>query len=186
MSTQNTHTQIDDSDLSLLRILSLKDATGSLWDEVRAAQIADSSRFSLLRMIGMLVAVAFAGVIFHDAISPLLLGGWAIIAALASANMHRVQKQQQSDYSRGAPITAMRRDAMNGLVLGLIWSLPALLFVPSAGLGYGFEFWVLSATMMVGVTAITAATPAACFAFILLLGTANAVMAFRLGYPSLY
>lgn len=183
VTTPNSHTQIDDSDLSLLHILSLKEAKGSMWDEVRAEQIADSSRFSLLRLIGMLVAVAFAGIIFHEAISPLLLGGWALIATLGIVHMHRVQKQQQNDYSRGAPITAMRRDALSSLILGAIWATPAIIFVPTAGLGYGFEFWVLSATMMVGITAITAATPAACFSFITLLCVANAVMAVWLGYP---
>ncbi len=183
MSTSDQHSQLPESELSLLHLLGLRLGDHAAWDEIRAAQLQAVGRFALMRLAGGVLAIILTLKIFADIIAPWELRGWVGIALLASVSLGYSRYRRRAEYPHKAPADTIRRDALMSLVLGLIWTIPPLFFAPQGDWSHGAQSWTVSTTLLIGVLVGTSSLPASIIAMTVTITLANIAMTLLMGYP---
>lgn len=185
MSTSDLQNQLPESELSLLHLLGLRAGKSEAWDEIRAAQIQDVGRYSLVRLLGALLALLLTVQIFIDDIALPQLAVWASVTVIVALLLSQMRHRYRTEYVRKAPLSAIRNDALLSAVVGLCWSVPPLLFAPQSDWNHAAQYWIISGAMVVGVLVGTSSLPASIFAISVTLTIANTVMTLLLGYPNI-
>ncbi len=170
--------------LGWLEILGLKEPGDGEWDLVRAAQLRELSRSSLLPMIAIMLGGVMVVIQFWDSVPPMLMASWL---ALFVANSISIVTARRRNLRRrgGASRAALTRSTSHCIIYALFWAIPPLFFAP-----YGNAEQILMlaafslAVMSAGTLALTA-LPQAGIALVGLVGAALAIMLTRTGLPVL-
>ncbi|MEM8695369.1 MAG: EAL domain-containing protein [Pseudomonadota bacterium] len=170
---------LDTNQLGWLEILGLREPRDGEWKLVRAAQLRELSKNSLLPVVAVLLATLSAGSLFWDSVPTEMLTVWLgiLVIALISiasarhANLHRIGGAHRSDVMRAVA---------NCTILGLFWSIPPLFFAEYGNLEQIVTIAEFSLALMGATALMLTSVPLAGIMLNALIGISLSVMLFRL------
>ncbi len=175
-------TKITSRNANWWAVLGLSNQDSGEWEAVRAAQLDVVQKFSVVRLVMMILAAIVLMFSFHGVIAGMRLNIWFATVLLASAAFAWPKIRQ-----RWAAPLATQRDLHNetgvGIANGLLWAAVPVLFGTRARPDEIISMWTVITALMAGMTLLFAAVPLATLAFLVLSGAGLAYMMWAIGMP---
>ncbi|WP_299321266.1 EAL domain-containing protein [Parasphingopyxis sp.] len=171
---------IDTSQLGWLEILGLREPPDGEWKLVRAAQLRELSKNSLLPMAAVVLATISSATLFWGSVPSQIMAVWLVILGigLISVATARIANLTRTGGARRIDIM---RAAGNCTILGLFWSIPPLFFAQYGNLEQIVTIAAFSLAIM-GATALMLSTvPLAGIMLNGLVGISLSVMLYKFG-----
>jgi diguanylate cyclase (GGDEF)-like protein/PAS domain S-box-containing protein len=171
-TSQFAHPRIDAR--ALLGLYDPADTTD--WGPIRAAQLNAGSQLALFMLAANVVAAAVVALLFARLFPVWALACWgALTAAVASmVAFRRLASRHRTDTM--ATLRDVRDTMLDGMVLAAVWSIPPLAIGLRADANAAFGLWIVLSILMTASAVAMAALPLATMSFLLILGSAMAIM----------
>nr|WP_208403011.1 GGDEF and EAL domain-containing protein [Sphingomonas japonica] len=156
-------------------MLGLYDPADSVdWGPIRAAQLQAGGALALFLFAANLVAALAVAFLFASVTPLWQLACWGgFVAAVSLTVTFRRLTHRRRDAGR-ADVGEVRDTVLEGVALGVIWSVPSLLFASGAGPMAALGLWIALSILMVASAVSMAALPLATMAFLLIVGASSA------------
>lgn len=170
--------------LGWLEILGFREPRDREWSLVRAAQLRELSRSSLLPTVAILLGGLFVAWQFWTSVAPLMMASWL---GLFVANSISIASTRRRNLTRqgGASRADLTRSVSHCVIFGLFWAIPPLFFAPHGNPEQLLMIAAFSFAVMGAATLALSAIPQAGIALIGIIGAALGVMLARIGLPIL-
>jgi len=173
-------TAIETNQLGWLEILGFREPQGGEWKLVRAAQLRELSKNSLLPVVAVILATLSSASLFWVDVPREMMAVWLIILligllSIASArrvNLNRVGGARRSDVMRAVA---------NCTILGLFWSIPPLFFAQYGDMEQIITIAAFSLALMGATALMLNVVPLAGIMLNGLIGISLSIMLFRFG-----
>ncbi len=167
-----------------MAVLGLSDPAEGDWVRLRGLQYHSLTKALITRAITHAIAALAAMRLFVDSVAPVALVGW--LAALAGALYYgsRLDRSNADLDRRRMTRSEINTQTLSAVVVGLVWSVPALVFSRHLENSRLTELWTIIAMLMTASAVVAPAVPLATIVFCLIAG-GSALIAFALGgnYP---
>jgi diguanylate cyclase (GGDEF)-like protein len=175
---------MDTNRLGWLEILGLREPRDGEWKLVRAAQLRELSRSSLLPMVAVLLATITALAQFWNTVPRPLMMAWLV---LLMATMISIISARTANLARegGAGRSDLMRAVTNCTILGFFWSVPPLFYAQYGNLEQILTIAAFSLALMGAAALMLTAVPLAGVMMSTLIGLSLSIMLFRLGFTLL-
>lgn len=173
-------TAIDTNQLGWLEILGFREPQGGEWRLVRAAQLRELSKNSLLPVVAVILATLSSTSLFWGNVPVEMMAVWLIILLVG---MLSIASARQANLNRtgGARRTDIMRAVANCTILGLFWSIPPLFFAQYGDLEQIVTIAAFSLALMGAAALMLNVVPLAGIMLNGLVGISLSVMLFRFG-----
>ncbi|MGK6355926.1 putative bifunctional diguanylate cyclase/phosphodiesterase [Sphingomonas sp. DT-207] len=145
------------------------------WGPIRAAQLHAGNRFALFMLAANLLSAALTALILTPHVSLWQLASWCILVVIVAGGVAVRRRAKRIRTSVSASLAEVRDTAIEGLILGLVWSIAPLAFGrlvdPAGALG----LWIVLSALMTASAIGMAALPLATMLFISAVGAAIVV-----------
>jgi len=173
-------TAIETNQLGWLEILGFREPQGGEWKLVRAAQLRELSKNSLLPVVAVILATLSSASLFWVDVPREMMAVWLIIlligllsiASARRANLNRVGGARRSDVMRAVA---------NCTILGLFWSIPPLFFAQYGNMEQIITIAAFSLALMGATALMLNVVPLAGIMLNGLIGISLSIMLFRFG-----
>ncbi|QLC21977.1 EAL domain-containing protein [Parasphingopyxis sp. CP4] len=143
---------LDTNQLGWLDILGLREPRDGEWKLVRAAQLRELSKNSLLPVVAVLLATLSAGTLFWGQVPNEMMAVWFAMLVIGMASIASARRANLAR-TGGATRSDVMRSVANCTILGLFWSIPSLFFAEYGNLEQIVTIAALSLAIM-GATAL--------------------------------
>ena len=159
-----------------LALLGLRDVRdGSDWSRLRATQLATGAQFALLLLAANTLCAGVAVAFLAGQLPAWQRVAWAAIVALAASIVAFRRLSTHNRMRAAATIGDIRDTALDGLALGLVWSIAPLWFAPKASGDPALGLWMTLVVLMTASVTAMATLPLATLAFLATLAGAMAL-----------
>ncbi|MGI8944294.1 MAG: putative bifunctional diguanylate cyclase/phosphodiesterase [Qipengyuania sp.] len=134
---------------SLRVVLGLADLDAGDWARVHGAQYAQIGQRRLMRILIAAAGILLAWFIFSDNVPALVLGGWTLAVAAATADGAYLDLMLATTDQNSFTRRQINRHTLNALAKGFVWAMPLLIFAPTASPGSAGIMWAFLAMVMV-------------------------------------
>jgi diguanylate cyclase (GGDEF)-like protein len=167
-------------------LLGLREACDGVdWARMRAAQLQSGRRASLLFFSVHATGAGIAGLALASVAPSLLLVCWMgmvlVTAAWAAARRYR----WRGDNALTATLTEIRRTAVEGVAMGLVWGILPLAFGESANAATSLDLWAATTLVLTATAILLGGLPLLSLSFIAIVGTTCALTLLLLDNPML-
>ncbi|QLC24718.1 EAL domain-containing protein [Parasphingopyxis algicola] len=171
---------IDTNQLGWLEILGLREPQDGEWKLVRAAQLRELSRNSLLPVVAVLLATLSSASLFWNSVPGEIMALWLIIlfiglvsiASARRANLKRTGGARRSD---------LMMAVANCTILGLFWSIPPIFFAQYGNMEQIITIAAFSLALMGATALMLNVVPLAGIMLNGMIGVSLSVMLFNQG-----
>ena len=162
--------------IDLRALLGLYDPADTTdWGPIRAAQMNAGSQLALVMLAANVLGATLIVLNFASLVPVWKLASWgALVAAVGVAVAFR-RLAARHRTGRTATLRDVRDTMLDGIALGAVWSIAPLLFGAFASPQAATGMWIVLSILMVASSFAMAALPLATVAFLVILGSANAV-----------
>ncbi|MEO5599220.1 MAG: EAL domain-containing protein [Novosphingobium sp.] len=156
--------------MPILAILGLRNPSEGDWSRLRGVQYASLSKVTWRRTVAHVIGSLAAARIYFDAVNHMLLLGWLLALTAALYNCARFDRSLGDADHRRMSGSEINGQAASSVALAIVWTVPAMWFVPLGSPTQSLELWAVLA-MMIGVTAFSVpAVPLGSILFSLIVG----------------
>jgi diguanylate cyclase (GGDEF)-like protein/PAS domain S-box-containing protein len=145
------------------------------WGPIRAAQLHAGSRSALFMLTANLLGAALIALILVPLVPLWQLVGWGVLVTVIAGGIAIRRRSKRNRDSVSATLADVRGTALEGLILGLAWSIAPLAFGrlvdPAGALG----LWIVLSVLMTASAIAMAALPLATMLFVSVVGVSVAV-----------
>ncbi|MBY8827419.1 EAL domain-containing protein [Hephaestia sp. CMS5P-6] len=151
------------------------------WGPIRAAQLHAGRDFAVFLLGAHLLSAALVVVILaaHRPLVPLAIWAGAVGVAAVGVTMRRLAARYRELYS--AAVGEVRRSALGGILLGLLWAVVPLGFGMADAPETALSLWIVLSLLMTACAVGLAGLPLPTIAFLVILGSSVAGMLYMHG-----
>lgn len=161
---------------SLAALMGLRPLPRDRAEHIRGAQLRAADRMAAVRTTVALVSIAFADLLSARHVAPWILIAWTILAFAGRFPLTYLRRRnERNDYRGITRATIFYQAAMSGLI-GIIWSIPAVVFAQAANPVEIVALWTLISCLMTAVAIAFHSTPLASTAFVVPVGATSIMM----------
>ncbi|WOE74227.1 putative bifunctional diguanylate cyclase/phosphodiesterase [Alterisphingorhabdus coralli] len=174
--TETLLTPEDGKPLPLLGILGLSKPEGFDWDKIRAIQFERFSHIGFMRVIANVLGIILVAQIHYLAVPMALLASWVVgslLAIIGNALVTRARQRKGGRNNFEISSGAAKGIAAGGVISGLSWSVPILLFSQYGTVDQHSATWTIIAALMVGSSMILSTMPLGAVLFAMIVGVAS-------------
>lgn len=171
----------DTNHLGWLEILGLRTPQDGEWKLVRAAQLRELSKNSLLPVTAVVLATLSSAMLFWNSVPREMLGVWLIILFIGLLSIASSRKANLAR-TGGARRVDVMRSVANCTILGLFWSIPPLFFAQFGNLEHIVTIAAFSLALMGATALMLNVVPLAGIMLNGLIGISLSIMLFRFGF----
>ncbi len=155
------------------------------WGPIRAAQLHAGSQLALFLVAANVIGAALVTLTLAHCAPLWALALWGTVAAVVSVAVavRRLATRHRAAYT--ASLRDVRATLLDGLLLGLVWSIPPFACGIRADTTTALNLWVVLSLLMTASAVAMAALPLATLSFLGILGVAIAAMMLWTGGPVL-
>lgn len=176
MSSQSPATAAPTAPLPFATVIGLREgADPAEWSRIRASQLEAGRGLALFMLAASALGSAVTAMLFIHTVPLWLLGGWAAIATAAGVFVAQGRLSSHHRADGYASLRDVRRTAIEGIALGLVWAVPPLAFGAQAASGAAYGLWLILSLLMTAAAVGMAALALPALIFIGLVGGATAV-----------
>ena len=183
---KNAASQFAQPKIDARALLGLYDPADSTdWGPIRAAQLNAGRQLALFMLAANVVGAALVMLLAVDMVPDWARISWgAAVAAISAAIAFR---RLSGAYRNAptAPIEAVRDTVLEGIALGIVWSVPPIALGAQSGMAMSLGLWIILSVLMTASSVAMAALPLATISFLAILGTSVGVMLFVMSAPLL-
>ena len=159
--------------LSALQLIGLTSPSEGDWASLRALQYRDLHRMWLIRLLSHTIAASVTIGLFAGKVWGNLLACWCIALAMSVYHVTRTDKALSDIDRRQMTRKEFGQQALAVAVLGTLWAVPLLAFVPQVGVAEHFALWTLVAMLVAGSATLMAQAPITTLIFATICGSAG-------------
>ena len=159
--------------LSALQLIGLASPSEGDWASLRALQYRDLHRMWLIRLLSHTIAACVTIGLFAGKVWGNLLACWCIALAMSVYHVTRTDKALSDIDRRQMTRKEFDQQALAVAVLGTLWAVPLLAFVPQVGVAEHFALWTLVAMLVAGSATLMAQAPITTLIFATICGSAG-------------
>ncbi len=145
------------------------------WGPIRAAQLHAGSRFALFMLAANLLGAVLTALILAPHVPLWQLASWCGLVAIVAGGVAVRRRATRIRTSVSASLADARDTAVEGLMLGLVWSVAPLAFGRLVDPGGSLGLWIVLSALMTASAIGMAALPLATMLFISVVGAAVVV-----------
>ena len=167
-------------------LLGLYDPADSTdWGPIRAAQLNAGRQLALFMLAANVIGAAMMIMLMADMAPDWAKFSWG--AAVAAVSATTAFRRLGGAYRNAptAPIEAVRDTVLEGIALGVVWSVPPIALGAQSDMPTSLGLWIILSVLMTASSVAMAALPMATMSFLGILGTSVVVMLFILSAPLL-
>ncbi|KTF69751.1 putative bifunctional diguanylate cyclase/phosphodiesterase [Sphingomonas sp. HT-1] len=165
-------------------LLGLRDAADAIdWQRMRAAQLHAGRRFAPLLLATQITGTAMVLVTLWPRISPWPLAAWAMLVICAAGWVARRRLAFNDCDAIAATLADVRKTLPEAILLGLLWSVPALAFGTAPSEGIGVNLWAALMLVITAMAIAMGAIPMASLLFVGIMGISSGAALLAVGAP---
>lgn len=155
------------------------------WDRVRTAQITELRRLVGVIAVTHILSALILVVLLWGAAPPWQLVGWFTAIAACMAEALRTSRRTAMHRLPSDPRPAIRRAAARGVLLGLLWAIPAGFFSGTGTIDQQLAICLVSAAVIASAALTASSVPPAMLAFVAMGSLGLTLMMAKAGSPLL-
>jgi diguanylate cyclase (GGDEF)-like protein len=171
--------ELESDRFSWQEILGLREPRDGEWRLVRAAQLRELSKSSLLPMVAVVLAAASVATQFWGTVPTPMMLAWLGLLLITSLSISDA-RQENLKRKNGASRRDIAKAVTHSAILGLFWSVPPLFFAEHATPDQILMIAAFSLALLGAAALMLTSVPLAAIAMITLISTSLSIMLLRL------
>lgn len=173
-------TAIETNQLSWLEILGFSEPRGGAWKHVRAAQLNELSKHSLLPVMAVILATLASITVFWSEVPLEMMAAWLAILIIGLISTISARRANLSRIG-GARRRDVMRAVVNCTIIGVFWSIPPFFFAQYGDMELAITIAAFSLALMGASALMLNAIPLAGIMLNGLIGISLSIMLYRFG-----